>query len=333
MTAANSQVYAGSAKSGTLYIFKGFAIGSIVFQLILCLTLQAFQVRKVKGAMKIYLLFEFLSVFLVNTSFYWKIRVIERNFNLLKYEMSDIIHQDNNPTDITNITKMVDGDTFLNQALSTETIDLIHDLFITIRKSFVVLIVYDAYNLICKPFDFKDYTKKKAVAKRYCIAIVCSVFVNLLSLTRLTAHLFHIHSTIFVTLGYKYFFWVDLVFRIIYHSAVAIFGSINCIEIFKSVAEMNAQEIATNRNCVILFRMTVFLVTFNAVSSVISIVFFAVKRFGLVEEVWIETGVCLHESLYSVTIMIAFFVCFPRLRPRLNSNNEQPGPGAAQRPS
>ena len=333
MTAATDQVFRGSAKSGTLYIFKGFAIGTIVFQLILCLTLQAFQVCKVKGAMKIYLLFEFLSVFLVNTSFYLKIRVTERKFNLLNYEMSDIIYQDKNPTDITNITKMVDGDTFLNQALSTETIDLIHDLFITIRKSFVVLIVYDVYNLICKPFDFRDFTKKKAVVKRSCIAIVCSVLVNLLSITRLTAHLFHICSIGFVVFIYKHFFWADLVFRIIYHSAVAIFGSITCREIWKSVVEMNAQEIATNRNCVILFRMTLFLVTINAVSSVISIVFFAVKRFGQVEEVGIETGVCLHESLYSVTIMIAFFVCFPRLRPRLNSNNEQPGPGAGQRPT
>ena len=57
-----------------LEIAKYWSITMITIQLLFCVTLQAFQVTKVKGALRIYLLFDFLSVFAINTALWDKTR-------------------------------------------------------------------------------------------------------------------------------------------------------------------------------------------------------------------------------------------------------------------
>ena len=300
-------------------------IGMLVFQSLLFLTLQTYQITRVKGAMRAYLIFEFLSIFSVNVACFFRFRVQRNIRGIMYHHYQDIEVDIGDKVSIGNV-----DDLFLNNLMS-QTLKRINDIFLTMRKSFILLIVYDAYNILCKPFKFQEYMRVKSITKRYLVAVMYSLASHVVHVIQMIAlvvalvvnssangNFKMIRKTISDLFDLSSINITGHVVVLIAHLGMIAFSLKKCCAISKSLRDMNQNEFEKNPYCVTLYKMSIFLITVVVISDVVEIglktAFFSVIIPYEIEH-WTEFGKAVFDSIFGITIMISFFIMFPRLRP------------------
>ena len=285
----------------------------IVIQLLFSTTLQAFQVSKVKGAIRIYLLFDFLSVFAINTGLFFRIKDnkehMEKLHNILGFKSN------------------MESVQFDAHALSVSfLIEDIHQFFVDLRKVFLMMIVNDAYTMLCQPFRFKEYLESKSTIKRNLVAVgFWFVFhaLHLISVAILVIFMLTQQNYIFLfirKLGWK---WSKHVFVFLYDSALLYFGTVRCWAMRATLHEMDQNEFAKNGHCDSLFKMSLIFCLLTGISLTRDILN-PVGEFAITKVqygVYLELIKASFDTFFSIIIMITFVIYFPGLRPRLNTNN------------
>ena len=285
--------------------------------------------RQVKGAMKAYIIFEFLSIFAVNVSCLFRLRINrDNNLGFSQHFRGTMGESNSDATTVENA-----NDLMLMHLLS-RFLERVNDIFLTMRKSFIILIIFDAYNILCKPFDFHEYMTVVNIAKRYSVAIICS----------LVSHVVHVFQALSLAvaacstaesfeLNYRTpiidifdSMWVQVTGHAIMfsaHVAMIVFGSIKCNEISKSLRDMDRNKFDKNPHCVTLYKMSAFLITTIAASVAVELglkISFAFVHVDITimppeRESWIMMGKAVFDTVFGISIMISFLIMFPRLRP------------------
>ena len=120
----------GLVDTHALGIVKSYSIATIVVQLIFCLTLQGFQLTKVKAAIRAYLLFDLFSVLAVNASFLGVINEYDNSQETFSLTNTDRVSFDN------LTVRDVQGERW---GLGAAFLDL-NQIFVSMRKCCMILI-------------------------------------------------------------------------------------------------------------------------------------------------------------------------------------------------
>ena len=115
-----------------------------------------------------YIALEFLSIFFVNTTSILTIWRLGEWANSWGYKRQVGEDMQFDPSTFENVI----GEN--NQA---PMLFALKQFFLSMRNGFIILIIYDAYNLVCWPFDFHEYAKIKNQLKRYGVMVcACLLF-------------------------------------------------------------------------------------------------------------------------------------------------------------
>ena len=299
---------------GILEVAKYLSIVMIVVQLLFSTTLQAFQVSKVKGAMRIYLLFDFLSVFAINTGLFLRVK-------------EDRDHMDK----LQNLIKITDGkekDNVFNEqgASIAYVLENVCQLFVGLRKVFLVLIINDAYIMLCEPFQFKDYLESKMMIKRYLgVMGVWFLFyiLHMVSVISLSVYLAADDYPIFSishSVGLK---WTKHGLVFAYNCMLFGIGCMRCRAMHTALHEMDQNEFAKNAHCNSLFKMSMAFCILTGISIARDILNIEFSVSDVTLNLSIELVKAAFDTFFSIIVMIAFVIFFPGLRPRLNANEGQ----------
>ena len=267
-----------------------------------------------------YLLFEIISVISVNTLYLLQIKY---NQNILAsiQNYQDILH---------NIAVV-------------ELLKSLYNIFISIRRSFVLLIVKEMYHMICKPFDFKELTQIRQVMKRYLITIAGCLIFRLIQLFKMAESIFVILSReremILNSSFHQYYLFekripmiaTDIFLFALYHIAMLLVSIKQCSEIKKTLAEMNASLSSTISHHFVFYRMTVVLIVIIGLSCFVEINVIIIRDllYDLLNiqsyKSWMEMFKTICDTIFNITVMITFSISFPRLRPRMNDEKKTMG--------
>ena len=292
---------------------KYLSIIMMVIQLLFSATLQVFQVIKVKGAIRIYLLFDFLSVFAVNTGVFFQIRDTKETLD-----------------EWNTIFGFQKGNKFgkLEQNISpTILIEDIIQLFVDLRKVFLILIINDAYIMLCQPFLFKEYLEVKRMLKRYLAALgfwftfhILHVFAIATNISYLVTRNFSAEKLFLVmySLGWQ---WSAPVLVFVYDGMLLVMGVMRCWAMLGALREMDQNEFAKNSHCESLFKMSVVFCILTAISIVRDVISpIAASQLAIMEQsVYFGMAKVFFDTFFSIIIMISLVIFFPGLRPRLSS--------------
>ena len=291
---------------------KYLSIAIIVIQLLFNATLHAFQAYKVKGALKTYLLFDFLSVFAISTSLFFEVKDIKKNLDKVRshYEFRTF----NSSIDMDDSAFNVFG----------AVVD-ITQLFVNLRKGFLVLIINDAYVMLCQPFHFKEYLEGKTMIKRYLILIGFWLFFHALHISSMVTNLVYFLTSnyyvekIYLSSHHLGFQSTKLVLVFVYNCMLLIIGSIRCIIMRSSLQEMDQNEFAKNIHCNSLYKMSVVLCGLIATSMVRDVVIFfdQLGKMTMARSMYFLLGKATYDTFFGIIVMILLVIFFPSLRPRL----------------
>ena len=272
--------------------------------------------RRVKGPIRIYLAFDYLSVFAVNLSFLYELIDIGKNMKNMH------LTQDFNSFDFGNITKPS------LRLMMGPLIQDVNQAFVSLRKCFLLLIVNDARALLCDAFNFKTYIKMKKVIIRYLYLVAYW----------LTFHCLHfIAVTITIVYMFKDDYWIfyfklrgfamtiaKLSLRTIFSVILVIRGSIHSFEMSKSLKEMDQNEFTKNKHCDSLYKMSVAFTVLVATSVPVELAHGVILlgKPGINQEFYIMMTKAFYETMSSIIIMIIFMLSFPRMRPRRIEQNQ-----------
>ena len=199
--------------------------GGLCLQLLIYLTLQVLQLRKVKGAIRMYLLFEFLSIICLNTTTIFYVLEHRRAsaFLLLKNIPSSSPLLKEIPLDMIQ-------DNPYKHATNSELVLEVKTVFLALRNGFVALIAYDAYYIVCKPFEFRDFVRLSQLLKRCVVLVACCFLFHGCHLVRMVSYiLVNVHLSKFrsvvLWIQAAAFEGVALGLNIIYDSGSQIQGS------------------------------------------------------------------------------------------------------------
>ena len=207
-------------------------------------------------------------------------------------------------------------------------IEDVSQIFVALRKVFLILIINDAYIMLCKPFQFKEYLESKSMMKRYLIALGFWIICHTLHMISIVTNLSYMISkhisvqVVFVILsGFK---WTSCkhVFVLAYDGILLIVGAKRCSAQLAALHEMDQNEFAKNGHCESLFKMSVIFCVLTAVSMVTDILK-PVADYLIIQlkpAMFLDLAKASFDTFFSIIIMITFVVFFPGLRPRLNSN-------------
>ena len=218
---------------------KYLSIVMIVIQLLFSGTLQAFQVSKVKGAIRIYLLLDFLSVLAVNTGLFFKIKNTRENFDKMKT--------------LFNLKNVTNDITFGAEVSSVFIINDVNQIFVDLRKVFLVLIINDAYIMLCEPFLFKEYLEAKNMIKKYLAALgFWSAFHVLHLVNAVTNLIYLVTENYFVEAFYIWsrfslaLKWSKNGLVLVYTLVLLSGGCMRCLYMRATLREMDQNEFARN---------------------------------------------------------------------------------------
>ena len=290
-------------------------IGSVILQLLLHLTFQVHQVKKVKGAMRMYLSLDFLSVVFVNaTSILYVLAHRKTAETWTNGRQKEELYTSSNFENII-------GGHFAGGILSG-----IKQYFLSMRNGFIVLIVHDAYMLVCKPFDFQEYAKRENQMRRYgSMAVSCFMFhgVHIAQIITLSlqwaGNLIAGATTTIATERTKI---AMICLSTSFHWALLAAGIWESCLMKKNLDEMAQNEFGQNSNCVTLYKMSIALVSMVAFSSLIDILMF-LRYYGENPqlEMYTNTAKTFFDLIYATAVLMIFFACFPRLRPSITGLN------------
>lgn len=136
-------------------------VGITIAQAVLYLALLLYQTSRVKGSIKIYLIFEFFSFFFINTTYILQDRI---SFTSKEFSCSECNGKETYTT--------YHSDNLLIWLAQDKLLSALQSIFTDLRKGFVISIAYDAYIMICYPFDFKEHISSRAIVKRYGMSIL-----------------------------------------------------------------------------------------------------------------------------------------------------------------
>ena len=301
-------------------IVKSYSIATIVIQLIFCLTLQFFQLTKVKGAIRIYLIFDLFSVLAINTSFLGLVKEYGHSKERFSLDRGDL----------SNVT-LLDFE-IESWALNGFYSDL-SQFFVDLRKCCMALIVNDSYMLVSRPFDFKEYMETKNIIRRclfmmgYFIAFHClhelKIIVNLI--------FFFNHS-----LSIRAFFWriadskidfAKISFMFLFNFALVYKTSFQCSKMKKSIKEIVHNGFANHNGklCYSLYKMVIILISVITSSTLIDVTISIVHMIKSEQnsEMYLFVVKATFDTFVSILVMIVFQLSFPSLRP---ARPAQPNP-------
>ena len=300
-----------------LEVFRYWSIVMIVIQLIFCFSLQAFQVTKVKGAIRIYLIFDLLSAFAVNTCFFYRVKEHQNAVEDLGFETF---------RDFNSTLAVKDFGIHLDGILEES-----NRLFIDARKSLLVMIINDAYVMLCQPFLFKEHLETKNIIKRYLYSAgIWALFHGIHAYSLVIQAVLRITDDYFVG-KYHRWFLLHLGFRVgkacvefLYNGLLLGWGCFRCYHMRASLNEMEQNEFEKNKHCNSLYKMSLIFCTLLAGKTVFDIVYSTLietLNLHLSDEMILMIAVASYDTLFSIVVMVTLAVCFPGLRPRQNKKN------------
>ena len=112
--------------------------------------------------MRIYIIFEFLSIFAVSLSYLFRIR-LQRSTGaaLTNPELSQYIGV--NVSKEFHQSKRLEVESSFARNHVVTILRELSDLFLSFRKTFIVLIIYDANVILTNTFDFQKFTSGKNI--------------------------------------------------------------------------------------------------------------------------------------------------------------------------
>ena len=264
--------------------------------------------------MRAYLFFEFVSIFSVNMTSLIRLKFIRD----LMVEIGTI---EKDALD-TGIKFWYERDAI------NKIIKIVIDLFLSMRHSFIFLIIFDAYNILCRPFDFQEYAKMKNICKRYAIALsLCCLFhlIGIAQMLALAATLFQKTPSMDMNIVAR-----KEGVRITNDVCICLFQSIIvaasvkvCREIKKGLEE-NDNKFGTGSRLITMYRMGCILSELLAAMAIanLGVKISHFQRSSLKLEAWIEMGKAIFDSVIGTVIISLFFYLFPRLRPTFKFKKE-----------
>ena len=265
--------------------------------------------------MRMYLLFEFLSIFSMNMTSFFRIKLFSDYVDQMSAPVVDMDDMDGtNLFDIANWIIVNDG---------------VVDLSLSMRKSFIFLVIFDAYNILCKPFEFQEYAAVKNICQRYAVAIfLCCLFHSIgigqlliISVTDITKlAVIRVARSDGVKIASHVF--VSLFQTILVAASVKV-----CADIKKGLDDNNnmGNQFGTGSRLITLYRMSRILTGLVALMAVANLAI-KITRFqemSWTAEAWVEMGKATFDSLIGIVIIGLFFVLFPRLRPGFKDDKRE----------
>ena len=206
----------------------------------------------------------------------------------------------------------------------------VNRMFVSLRICLLLLIINDAKVMLCDPFNFKKYAETKHLIQRYlCILLFWFIFhiPHLLSITIFTIHIFWRKNKNFIfhlTASEAAMILAKLSLRAVFTISLVIWGSIQCFEMAKSLKEMDQNEFAKNKHCDSLYKMCLAFLVLIATSIPVEVGYevflFMQPRINI--ELYVKMTKALHDTMFSILVMIIFVLSFPRMRPRLKERNQ-----------
>ena len=286
--------------------------------------------------MRAYLLFEFVSIFSVNMTSLIRLKFIrdlmveirDQDAEYHNFSADDTIGED--ALETLGIKFWYERDTI------NKIIEGIIDLFLSMRHSFIFLVVFDAYNILCRPFDFQEYAKMKNICKRYAIALsLCCLFhlISIAQMLALAATLFQKTPSMGInraarTAGVR----IANDVCVCLFQSIIVAASVKVCRNIKMGLEENDNEFGTGSRLITMHRMSCILSGLLAAMAVANLSV-KISRFqkslSWKLEAWIEMVKAIFDGLIGIVIIGLFFYLFPRLRPTFRikkDDDSQRGP-------
>ena len=280
----------------------------MILQIGIYLTLQVFQLRKTKGAIRIYLMFEFFFIICINTS---------RLLYVIEYRKS-----------WNRFMGLEIDEGLVGQIFTSGFLLDVKMIILSLRNSFIILITYNAHYIISKPFEFRKFIQKNNVWKRNAFMLACLIIFHSFHLARdvyyalLRFGLVDGQHVVIMMNEKNWFVYVAESLSMAYYVIIITFGTRNCLFMKKTINELSDNLINVNRNCSALYILSVILVVLATCTKVVETGIFIVHQVWQNDRflLWSFTAKIFFDMVSGIVVTIVLFICFPKLRPNLTNN-------------